>query len=420
MTLCIKNARHLDAPVDLLVRDGRVVTMTPAGHHDAPEGSEIVQADGLLLMPSLIDVQAHFRDPGLEYKEDIVTGLTAAARGGFGTVMCMANTRPVNDTASVTRYMLEKARTAYPHGPRLVPVAAATVGLAGKEMAPLGELKDAGCVAVSNDGCPVTSAEMMRRIMEYAADLGMIVMDHCEDPDLARGWVMNEGPLSGELGVKGQPPVGEAMQVARDIMLAEYLNIPVHIAHVSAALSVDMLRWGKARGVRVTAETCPHYLTLDESALAGYNSNAKVSPPLRRPEDREALRQAVKDGTLDILSTDHAPHALHEKQHPLDEAPKGFTGLDLALPLTWDLVRQGILDEATLHDRWCYAPARIFGLPCNHFEPGDPADFFLFDPDQRWTVSPESLYSKSANTPFLGQEMRGRVRHHWCAGVQLF
>lgn len=420
MTLCIKNARHLDAPVDLLVRDGRVVTMTPAGHHDAPEGSEIVQADGLLLMPSLIDVHAHFRDPGLEYKEDIVTGLTAAARGGFGTVMCMANTRPVNDTASVTRYMLEKARTAYPHGPRLVPVAAATVGLAGKEMAPLGELKDAGCVAVSNDGCPVTSAEMMRRIMEYAADLGMIVMDHCEDPDLARGWVMNEGPLSGELGVKGQPPVGEAMQVARDIMLAEYLNIPVHIAHVSAALSVDMLRWGKARGVRVTAETCPHYLTLDESALAGYNSNAKVSPPLRRPEDREALRQAVKDGTLDILSTDHAPHALHEKQHPLDEAPKGFTGLDLALPLTWDLVRQGILDEATLHDRWCYAPARIFGLPCNHFEPGDPADFFLFDPDQRWTVSPESLYSKSANTPFLGQEMRGRVRHHWCAGVQLF
>ena len=285
-------------------------------------------------------------------------------------------------------------------------------------MAPLGELKDAGCVAVSNDGCPVTSAEMMRRIMEYAADLNMIVMDHCEDPDLARGWVMNEGVLSGELGVKGQPPAGEAMQVARDIMLAEYLNVPVHISHVSAALSVDMLRWGKARGVRVTAETCPHYLTLDESALAGYNSNAKVSPPLRRPEDREALRQAVKEGILDVLSTDHAPHALHEKQHPLDEAPKGFTGLDLALPLTWQLVR--VLDEATLHERWCYAPARIFGLPCNHFEPGDPADFFLFDPEERWTVSPETLYSKSANTPFLGQEVQGRVRHHWCSGVQLF
>ena len=420
MTLCIKNARHLDAPVDLLVRDGKVVTMTPAGHHAAPEDSDIVNADGLLLMPSFIDVHAHFRDPGFTYKEDIVTGLTAAARGGFGAVMCMANTRPVNDTASVTRYMLEKARAAYPHGPRLHPVAAATVGLAGQEMAPLGELKDAGCVAVSNDGCPVTSAEMMRRIMEYAADLNMIVMDHCEDPDLARGWVMNEGVLSGELGVKGQPPAGEAMQVARDIMLAEYLNVPVHIAHVSAALSVDMLRWGKARGVRVTAETCPHYLTLDESALAGYNSNAKVSPPLRRPEDREALRQAVREGILDVLSTDHAPHALHEKQHPLDEAPKGFTGLDLALPLTWRLVREGVLDEATLHERWCYAPARIFGLPCNHFEPGDPADFFLFDPEERWTVSPETLYSRSANTPFLGQEIQGRVRHHWCSGVQLF
>ena len=420
MTLCIKNARHLDAPVDLLVRDGKVVTMTPAGHHAAPEDSDIVNADGLLLMPSFIDVHAHFRDPGFTYKEDIVTGLTAAARGGFGAVMCMANTRPVNDTASVTRYMLEKARAAYPHGPRLHPVAAATVGLAGQEMAPLGELKDAGCVAVSNDGCPVTSAEMMRRIMEYAADLNMIVMDHCEDPDLARGWVMNEGVLSGELGVKGQPPAGEAMQVARDIMLAEYLNVPVHIAHVSAALSVDMLRWGKARGVRVTAETCPHYLTLDESALAGYNSNAKVSPPLRRPEDREALRQAVREGILDVLSTDHAPHALHEKQHPLDEAPKGFTGLDLALPLTWRLVREGVLDEATLHERWCYAPARIFGLPCNHFEPGDPADFFLFDPEERWIISPETLYSRSANTPFLGQEIQGRVRHHWCSGVQLF
>lgn len=420
MTLCIKNARHLDAPVDLLVRDGRVLTMTPAGHQPLPEGCEVFEAGGLLLMPSFIDVHAHFRDPGYEYKEDVVTGLAAAAHGGFGAVMCMANTRPVNDTAAVTRYMLEKARAAWPHGPRLHPVAAATVGLAGQEMAPLGELKEAGCVAVSNDGCPVNSAEMMRRVMEYAADLGMVVMDHCEDPDLARGWVMNEGELSGELGVKGQPAAGEAVQVARDAMLSEYLEIPIHISHVSSALSVDVLRWARARGVKITAETCPHYLMLDESALRGYNANAKVSPPLRRPEDREALRQAVRDGILGVLSTDHAPHALHEKERTLDEAPKGFTGLDLALPLTWRLVREGIWDEALLHQRWCYGPAEIFGLPCNRFEPGDPADFFLFDPEERWTVGPETLFSKSANTPFLGEEMQGRVRHHWCGGVQLF
>ena len=317
MTLCIKNARHLDAPVDLLVRDGKIVTMTPAGHHAAPEGSRIVDARGLILMPSMVDAHVHLREPGFEYKEDINTGLEAAARGGFGSVMCMANTRPVNDNASVTRFMLDRAAQTHPHGPRLCPIAAATVGLAGEEMAPLQELKDAGCVAVSNDGRPMPGTELLRRVMEYGADLGLTFIDHCEDSTLARGWVMNEGPLSGSLGVKGQPPVGEAVQAARDIMLAEYLNLPVHIAHVSSALTVDIIAWGKARGVRVTAETCPHYLTLDESALDGYNTNAKVSPPLRRPEDREALRRAITDGTIDILATDHAPHAAHEKERTL-------------------------------------------------------------------------------------------------------
>ena len=281
MTLCIKNARHLDAPVDLLVRDGKIVTMTPAGHHAAPEGSQIVDARGLILMPSMVDAHVHLREPGFEYKEDINTGLEAAARGGFGSVMCMANTKPVNDNASVTRFMLDRAAQTHPHGPRLCPIAAATVGLAGEEMAPLQELKDAGCVAISNDGRPMPGTELLRRVMEYGADLGLTFIDHCEDSTLARGWVMNEGPLSGSLGVKGQPPVGEAVQAARDIMLAEYLNLPVHIAHVSSALTVDIIAWGKARGVKVTAETCPHYLTLDESALDGYNTNA--APKTARP-----------------------------------------------------------------------------------------------------------------------------------------
>jgi dihydroorotase, multifunctional complex type len=334
MSLLIKNARHLEAPVDLLVRHGKIVTMTPAGHHTY-YSREVFDAKGLVLMPSCIDAHVHLREPGFEYKEDIASGLEAAARGGFGAVMCMANTKPVNDTASITRAMLDSARKSHPNGPRLHPIAAATVGLKGEEMAPLAELKEAGCVAISNDGRPLENAELVRRIMEYGADLDLVLIDHCEDPHLAKGWRMHEGVTSGLLGVKGQPAAGEANQAMRDIMLAEYLGVPVHIAHVSAALTVDCIAWGKARGVKVTAETCPHYLLLDETALEGYNTQAKVSPPLRTAADREALRRAVKNGTIDILATDHAPHAAHEKEGTLDDAMCGFTGLDLAVSLTW-------------------------------------------------------------------------------------
>ncbi len=419
MSLLIKNARHLEAPVDLLVRHGKIVTMTPAGHH-AYDSREVFDAKGLVLMPSCIDAHVHLREPGFEYKEDIASGLEAAARGGFGAVMCMANTKPVNDTASITRAMLDSARKSHPNGPRLHPIAAATVGLKGEEMAPLAELKEAGCVAISNDGRPLENAELVRRIMEYGADLDLVLIDHCEDPHLAKGWRMHEGVTSGLLGVKGQPAAGEANQAMRDIMLAEYLGVPVHIAHVSAALTVDCIAWGKARGVKVTAETCPHYLLLDETALEGYNTQAKVSPPLRTAADREALRRAVKNGTIDILATDHAPHAAHEKEGTLDDAMCGFTGLDLAVSLTWGLVAEGVLTEADVHRLWSRRPAEIFNLPCNSFTPGDPADFFLLDPDETWVPGPENLYSKSCNTPFLGQALRGRVKHHWIDGMQLF
>ena len=253
MTLCIRNALHLEAPVDLLVDGGKVVSMTPAGHVPPPEGCEIFEAGGLVLMPSLIDAHAHLREPGYEYKETVATGLEAAARGGFGTVMCMANTMPVNDSAAVTAYMLSQAARSHPNGPRLCPMAAATIGLKGQEIAPLAELAGAGCRAVSNDGVPIASSEIMRRVMEYAADLGLVVSDHCEDPTLAPGWLMNEGVTSGQLGLKGQPVVGEALQAARDVMLAEYLRLPVHVAHVSCAMTVDVIRWGKARGVAVSA-----------------------------------------------------------------------------------------------------------------------------------------------------------------------
>lgn len=418
--LLIKNALHLSAPVDLVISDGKIVTMTPAGHCSYPEAEEVLDAAGLILLPALIDCHTHLREPGFEYKEDIASGLEAASRGGFGAVMCMANTRPVNDQAAVSRFMLEAAARSHPNGPRLYPIAAATKELGGTELAPLAELRQAGCVAVSNDGKPIANTEIVRRIMEYAADLGMIFIDHCEDPWLAKGWLMHEGPKSGELGVKGQPASGEAIQAARDIMLAEYLGLPVHIAHVSSALTVDLIAWGKARNIKVTAETCPHYLFLDESSLENYNTLAKVSPPLRSIADRDALRRAVADGTIDILATDHAPHTHQEKNTTLDDAPCGFIGLELALPLTFELVREGVLREADIQRLWSQLPGEIFSLPFNNFDPGSPADFILYAPEEKWQVTPETLHSKSSNTPWLNREMTGRVRHHWQNGVKLF
>ena len=417
---CVKNARHLGASVDLLVNGEKIVTMTPAGHVPPPEGCEFFDAGGLALLPSFLDAHTHLREPGFEYKEDIASGLAAAARGGFGAVMCMANTRPVNDCAAVTRLMLDRAARSHPHGPRLLPVAAASVGLDGKGMAPLGELKAEGCVAVSNDGRPIASSELARRIMEYAADLGMIFLDHCEDPTLAQGWQMNEGPMSGRLGLKGQPAPGEAIQAARDIMLAEYLGVPVHIAHVSSALTLDIIAFAKDRGVAVTAETCPHYLLLTEDALENFNTRAKVSPPLRTEKDRQALVRAVKSGLIDILATDHAPHSANDKDGPMDQIPSGFSGLDLAFALSLELVRQGALNERDLARLWAERPAEIFSQPVNGFAPGDPADFFLYDPDEEWQPGRETMFSKSLNTPFLGQTLRGRVRHHWLGGHRLF
>jgi dihydroorotase len=331
----------------------------------------------------------------------------------------MPNTSPVNDSATTTRYILDKAAQTWPHGPRVKPIGALSPGLKGEGLAPYGELAEAGCVAFSNDGLPVGNSEIFRRAMEYAADFGLFVIDHCEDPCLGYKAVMNEGVTSSLIGVKGQPDVGESIQVARSALLAEYLDLPVHIAHVSCARSLDVIAWAKQRGVRVTAETCPHYLLLDEKAMALYNPNAKVNPPLRTEKDVAALCGALKTGLIDILATDHAPHAAHEKEHPLDQAPGGFTGLDTALPLTWDLVRRSIMDETDFVRLWCTAPAALFKVPVNAFRPGDPADFFLFDPDEIWQVTPGNLHSRSHNSPWLGQTLRGRVRAHWLGGVRI-
>jgi dihydroorotase len=411
------------AAYDVLIRGDSIAACAPAGSIElsADEKGMVqrVDATGKRLFPSLIDSHAHLREPGFEYKEDVASGLCAAAHGGFGTVMAMANTRPINDAATVTRYMLEKAALHHPHGPRLLPVGALTVGLEGKELAPMADLAAAGCIAFSNDGRPVTNTELFRRGMEYAAQWGRVVIDHCEDEFLAKGTHMNEGETSARIGVKGQPSVAEALHVARDILLAEYLDLPVHLAHISCRQSVELIAFAKKRGIKVTAETCPHYLALDDTRLERYDASAKVCPPLRSAEDVLAVRQAVSEGLFDMFATDHAPHAAHEKDQPLDEAPNGFIGLETALPLTWGYVRQGLISEQELVRMWHNGPARVFGIRMNSFAPGDSADIFLFDPDEEWQVNHETLHSKSSNTPFLGQTLRGKVTAHWLGGRRI-
>lgn len=415
----LKNALRGGELNDLLIKDGKIVRIRPAGSLEVPSDLPQYDADGLLLFPSFIDAHTHLREPGYEYKEDIASGLTAALHGGFGAVMAMANTNPVNDNASTTRLMYEKAKAAYPYGPQVLPIGALSVGLEGKELAPMGELLEAGVKAISNDGKPVQNADLFRHAVEYAATWGLKVIDHCEDAQIASGWHMNEGAASASMGLKGQPSFGEALQVARDILISEYLNLPIHLAHISCKQSVDLIRSAKQRGVGITAETCPHYLFLDDSMFSGYDTSYKVSPPLRRPEDAAAMCEAVADGTIDILATDHAPHAAHEKEVPFDEAPCGLIGLETAVALTYGLVRKNIIDINRFEELWCYAPAEIFGLESNRFKNGDPACFFLFDPDESWVVSSENMHSKSLNTPWLGKELKGKVKAHWLMGHKL-
>jgi dihydroorotase len=400
---------------DLLVLDGKIAEFAVSGSFTPPQDITVYDAGQKLLFPSFIDAHVHLREPGFEYKEDIESGLCAAVHGGFGAVMSMPNSNPVNDRAATTGFILEKAAKSYPHGPKVYPVGALSVGLKSEELAPMGELAEAGVVAVSNDGKSVQNNELFRRAVEYAASFKLKVIDHCEDAEIARNWQINEGDGSLHTGLKGQPTVGEALHVARDILFAEYLDLPVHLAHISCRQSVDLIRWAKARGVPVTAETCPHYLLLDDSQLHSYDTSFKVSPPLRAASDVDALVQAVKDGTIDILVSDHAPHAANEKDVPFDESVRGFIGLETALPLTFALFSADMLEQL-----WCKKTAQIFNLNINNFNPGDPANFFLFDPEAQWVVNRENIHSKSLNSPWLGKTMRGKVVAHWLEGVKIF
>ena len=421
--LIVRRAKLDGKEVDIFVSKGKIEAVKKSVKSLDAGDARVEEAFGLTAMPSLTDVHVHLREPGYEYKEDVESGLRAAAWGGFSNIMCMANTKPVNDTASVTELMLEKARLHWPKGPRLFPIGALTKGLSGKELAPMAELARAGCAAFSNDGVPVKSSKIFLRAVEYASDWDRVVIDHCEDPYLGVAAGVNEGEVSSRLGLPAQPDVAEAMQVSRDILLAEYLEIPIHLAHISCKKSIDLIRFAKERGVKITAETTPHYLTMTEDYLEAeeteYDTNAKVNPPLRPEADRLAVIEALNDGTLDCLATDHAPHAAHEKEVEFDVAPCGITGLDTALSVTWRLVRDGVLKKEAFVRAWTTAPCGIFNLPVNTFKPGDPADFFLFDEDEEWTVSPETLHSKGKNTPLLGTVLSGRVKTHFIAGKKI-
>jgi dihydroorotase len=421
--LIVRRAKLDGKDVDVFVSKGRIVEVKPSAESLDAGDAKVEEAGGLTLLPSLTDVHVHLREPGFEYKEDVESGLRAAAWGGFSNIMCMANTKPVNDNESITEMMLDKARKYWPKGPRLFPIGALTKGLQGQELAPMAELAQAGCAAFSNDGVPVESTKIFRLAVEYASDWDRVVIDHCEDPYLGVGVGVNEGEVSSRLGLPGQPDVAEAMQVARDILLAEYLGLPIHLAHVSCRKSADLIRFAKARGVKITAETTPHYLTMTEAVLEAegteYDTAAKVNPPLRPEDDRLAMIEALNDGTIDCLATDHAPHAGHEKETEFDVAPCGISGLDTALSVTWGLVREGVLTREAFLRAWTTAPCAVFKLPVNTFAPGDPADFFLFNEDEEWIVSASTMHSKGKNTPLLGSALKGRVKTHFIAGKKI-
>jgi dihydroorotase len=399
-------AHGVDGNLDLLIEDGKVARI---GKDLQAPGAETIDAVGKVVTPGLVDIHVHLRDPGYEYKEDIVSGTRAAVAGGFTSVACMPNTNPVNDNKSVTLYIRRKAvEEGYAN---VFPVGSVTKGLKGESLSEMGDLKEAGCVALSDDGRPVTSGELMRRAMEYAHPFGLSIISHAEDLSLVGEGVMNDGFVATELGLKGIPWVAEDAAVARDVMLAEYTGARLHVAHVSTRGAVEIIRAARKRGVRVTCEATPHHFTLTEDAVRGYDTNAKMNPPLRSAEDVAAVRAGLADGTIDAIATDHAPHHFDEKNVEFNIALNGIVGLETALPLTLRLVKDGLLSLTEAVSRLTSGPAMALGIPRGTLETGAPADVTIIDPELKWTVEAGKLLSKSKNTPFDGWKMKGAATH---------
>ena len=401
---------------DVLIDEGRVVEVGP--HLNAPAGATKIDATGRLVLPGFVDLHVHFREPGFEYKESIQSGAAAAVAGGFTSVCCMPNTNPVNDNQAITKLMLDRAREA--GLANIFPIGAITKGSEGKELAEIGDLRRAGCVAISDDGKPVMNSLVMRRAMEYALAFDVPVVDHCEDLHLAEGGCMNEGAISTELGLPGIPSAAEDVMVARNVALAELTGARLHLAHISTEGSVRMVREAKSRGLKVTAEACPHHFTITEETVRGYNTYAKMNPPLRTWRDVQAIKDGLRDGTIDVIATDHAPHATQEKQLGFTEAPFGIVGLETALPLTFALVEEGVLSLEAAVDKLSTAPAKAFSLAKGTLAVGADADVAVVDQQEQWEVDPAKFYSKSRNTPFAGWKVKGRVTTTIVGGLVVF
>jgi dihydroorotase len=401
----IDPSQELDDIRDLLLVDGVVVGT--AREIAPPEGTEIHELQGLVVCPGLIDIHVHLREPGGEHKETIATGAMAAAAGGFTSICAMPNTSPPIDNPAAVGFVLAagiRAGTA-----RVYPVGTISVGMKGERLSEIGELVEAGAVAITDDGRPVSDDGLVRLALEYARTFDIPVASHCEVLSLSRGGTMNEGIVSSRLGLAGIPGIAEDVMVSRDLLLAEYTGGRIHFQHVSTRRSVELIREARARGVRVTAEAAPHHFTLTDEAVEGYDTNAKMNPPLRTADDRDAVREGVADGTLDTIATDHAPHHYDEKEQAFADAPFGIVGLETALGLgITELVEKRVITLNTLVERMSCAPARAFRLPGGTLRDGAPADVTVFDPAATWTVDPRRFHSRSRNTPFGGWKLRGQ------------
>lgn len=402
----IDPARDVRGKMNCIVRDGKIAEWTQARAPIA--GVVTIDARGAIVCPGLIDLHVHLRDPGEEYKEDIVSGAAAAAAGGFTSVVCMANTTPTNDCASVTRYIVDRARQA--RGARVYPVGAISRGLAGKELADIGDMASEGAVAISDDGKTVANAQLMRRAMQYANDFGLPVLTHCEDPDLCKDTVMNESAVSTQLGLRGRPNASESIIVHRDIALAELTNTRLHIQHVSTGAAVEQVRLAKATKLRVTTEVTPHHLFLADRCLCSFDPVYKMNPPLRSDDDIAALRRGLRDGTIDCIATDHAPHACTDKDEmPIETASCGVIGIECALAISLKLVTERVVSLARLIALFTSEPARILNLPRGRLGVGDEADITIFDPKHAVTIRAADFLSKSRNCPFEGWHCHGKV-----------